>query len=348
MAKKKKKSKKNGIKKLETVDKLIAKIQKEHGKTSIRMMGDKSIIKVDTISSGSLLVDEALGIGGFPRGRIVEIFGPEGSGKTTLAMHCIAEAQKQGGHALFVDAEHAFSADLAKKLKMKSDLLMLCQPDSGEQGLDVLEMGVASGKLDIAVVDSVSALVPQAEIDGDMGDSHMGLQARLMGQAMRKINGCVSKTNTLVIFINQLRQKIGVVFGNPETTSGGNALKFYSSVRMDIRRIGSIKGKSKKKDKDGKHEAKIIGNKVRIKIIKNKLAPPFKTIETDLIFGYGFNKEGEVLALGYDLDIIEMKGSWYNYRGEKIGQGRPAACKALRKDPSLFESIVADIRMAQE
>jgi recombination protein RecA len=347
MPRKKKNKKADKKAKVDSIDKLITKIQKEHGKTAIRKMDDKSVIAVETISTGSLLVDEALGIGGFPRGRIVEVFGPEGSGKTTLALHCIAEAQKQGGHALFVDAEHAFSSELARKLKIKSDLLMVCQPDSGEQGLDVLEMGVSSGKLAIAVVDSVSALTPQAEIDGDMGDSHMGLQARLMGQAMRKINGCVSKTNTLVIFINQLRQKIGVVFGNPETTSGGNALKFYASVRMDIRRVGSIKGKGKKKDKDGKHEAKVIGNKVRIKIIKNKLAPPFKTIETDLIFGYGFNKEGELLDIGYDLDIIEMKGSWYNYRGEKIGQGKSAACKTLRKAPNLYDSIVADIHMAQ-
>jgi recombination protein RecA len=208
-------------------------------------------------------------------------------------------------------------------------------------------MSVASGKIGIAVVDSVSALVPQAEIDGEMGDSHMGLQARLMGQAMRKINGFVSKTNTLVIFINQLRQKIGVVFGNPETTSGGNALKFYSSVRMDIRAIGKIKGKTKKKSKDDETKAKIIGNKVRIKIIKNKLAPPFKTIETDLIFGHGFNKEGEILDLGYDLDIVEMSGSWYSYRDERIGQGKSAACKALRKNPSLADSIMADIRIAQ-
>jgi recombination protein RecA len=342
---KSKKSKKDGIEKLESIDKLIAKIQNEHGKTAIRKMGDKSIVKVDTISTGSLMVDEALGIGGFPRGRIVEVYGPEGSGKTTLALHCIAEAQKLGGEALFVDAEHAFSPELADKLGVKVSSLLLCQPDSGEQGLDVLEMGVASGKLAIAVVDSVSALVPQAEIDGDMGDSHMGLQARLMGQAMRKINGCVSKTNTLVIFINQLRQKIGVVFGNPETTSGGNALKFYSSVRMDIRRIGSIKGKSKKKDSDGEAEIKIIGNRVRIKIIKNKLAPPFKTIETDLIFGHGFNKEGEILDLGYDLGIVERSGAWYNYRDERIGQGKPAACKVLRKHPNIAESILADIHM---
>jgi len=342
-----KKNKKEGIEKLDSVDKLISKIQKEHGKTAIRKMGDKSVVKVDTISTGSLLVDEALGIGGFPRGRIVEVYGPEGSGKTTLALHCIAEAQKLGGEALFVDAEHAFSPELAEKLGVKVESLLLCQPDSGEQGLDVLEMGVASGKLSIAVVDSVSALVPQAEIDGDMGDSHMGLQARLMGQAMRKINGSVSKTHTLVIFINQLRQKIGVVFGNPETTSGGNALKFYSSVRMDIRRIGAIKGKSKKKDKSGERTAKIIGNRVRIKIIKNKLAPPFKTIETDLIFGHGFNKEGEILDLGYDLDIVEMSGSWYSYRNERIGQGKSGACKTLRKTPSLAESIMADIHMAQ-
>jgi len=340
---KKKKNKKDGIEKLDSIDKLMAKIQKEHGKTSIRKLGDKSIIKVETISTGSILVDEALGIGGFPRGRIVEVYGPEGSGKTTLTLHCIAEAQRMGGEALFVDAEHAFSPDLAEKLGVNVKKLLLCQPDSGEQGLDVLEMGVASGKIAIAVVDSVSALVPQAEIDGDMGDHHMGLQARLMGQAMRKINGSVSKTNTLVIFINQLRQKIGVVFGNPETTSGGNALKFYSSVRMDIRRIGSVKGKSKKKDRDGKSVPKIIGNKVRIKIIKNKLAPPFRTAETDLIFGHGFNKEGEILDLGYDLDIVEMSGSWYSYRGEKIGQGKPGACKALRKAPSLAKSILADI-----
>jgi recombination protein RecA len=346
MAKAKRK-KKDGIQRLDSVDKLISKIQKEHGKTAIRKMDDKTVVKVETISTGSILVDEALGIGGFPRGRIVEVYGPEGSGKTTLAMHCIAEAQKLGEQALFVDAEHAFSPDLASKLKMKSDLLLLCQPDSGEQGLNVLEMSVASGKIGIAVVDSVSALVPQAEIDGEMGDSHMGLQARLMGQAMRKINGFVSKTNTLVIFINQLRQKIGVVFGNPETTSGGNALKFYSSVRMDIRAIGKIKGKTKKKSKDDETKAKIIGNKVRIKIIKNKLAPPFKTIETDLIFGHGFNKEGEILDLGYDLDIVEMSGSWYSYRDERIGQGKSAACKALRKNPSLADSIMADIRIAQ-
>ena len=270
------------------------------------------------------------------------------SHNTTLALHCIAEAQKlKGGAALFVDAEHAFSPDLANKLNVDVPSMLLCQPDSGEQGLDVLEMGIASGKLAIAVVDSVSALVPQAEIDGEMGDHHMGLQARLMGQAMRKINGSISKTNTLVIFINQLRQKIGVMFGNPETTSGGNALKFYSSIRLDIRRIGSIKGKSKKKDKDGKHLAKIIGNKVRVKIIKNKLAPPFKVIETDLIFGHGFNKEGEILDLGYNLDIIEMNGPWYSYRKDKLGQGKPAACKALRDNPSLFESIIADIHIAQ-
>jgi len=266
---------------------------------------------------------------------------------TTLSLHCIAEAQKLGGEALFIDAEHAFDPTLAQKIGVNPELLSICQPDSGEQGLDVLEMGVASGKLAIAVVDSVSALVPQAEIDGDMAAQQMGLQARLMGKAMRKINGFVSKTNTLVIFINQLRQKIGVVFGNPETTSGGNALKFYASIRMDIRRIGSIKEKGKKKDKDEKAEVKIIGNKVRIKIIKNKLAPPFKTIETDLIFGHGFNKEGEILDLGYDLDVLEMQGAWYNYKDERIGQGKPNACKVLRKTPKLLRAIVADIHKAQ-
>jgi len=342
-----KKSKRVGVDKLESIDKLISKIQKEYGKTAIRKMGDKSIVKVDVISTGSLIVDEALGIGGFPCGRIIEIFGPEGSGKTTLALHCIAQAQKLGGAALLIDAEHAFSPELGEKIGVDISSLLLCQPDSGEQGLDVLDMSIASGKIAIAVVDSVSALTPQAEIDGEMGDSHMGLQARLMGQAMRKINGSVSKTNTLVIFINQLRQKIGVVFGNPETTSGGNALKFYSSIRLDIRRVGAIKGKSKQKDKEGERIVTVIGNKVRVKIIKNKLAPPFKTVETDLIFGYGFNKEGEILDLGYDLDIIEMSGSWYHYRKDKLGQGKPAACKMLRNNPSLFESILADIRMAR-
>jgi len=342
-----KKSKRVGVDKLESIDKLISKIQKEYGKTAIRKMGDKSIVKVDVISTGSLIVDEALGIGGFPCGRIIEIFGPEGSGKTTLALHCIAQAQKLGGAALLIDAEHAFSPELGEKIGVDIPSLLLCQPDSGEQGLDVLDMSIASGKIAIAVVDSVSALTPQAEIDGEMGDSHMGLQARLMGQAMRKINGSVSKTNTLVIFINQLRQKIGVVFGNPETTSGGNALKFYSSIRLDIRRVGAIKGKSKQKDKEGERIVTVIGNKVRVKIIKNKLAPPFKTVETDLIFGYGFNKEGEILDLGYDLDIIEMSGSWYHYRKDKLGQGKPAACKMLRNNPSLFESILADIRMAR-
>lgn len=340
----KQKSKKKTV--IKSVDQLISNMQKEYGKTSVRRMNDKSIIKVSTISTGSILVDEALGIGGLPRGRVVELFGPQGSGKTTLSMHCIAEAHKLGGHALFVDAEHAFDPNLAKKLSINPDLLLLSQPDSGEQGLDMLEMGVSSGKLAIAVVDSVSALVPQAEIDGDMSSQQMGLQARLMGKAMRKINGFISKTNTLVIFINQLRQKIGVMFGSPETTSGGNALKFYASIRMDIRRIGSIKGQGKK-DKDGNRETKIVGNRVRVKIIKNKLAPPFKTIETDLIFGYGFNKEGEVLDLGYNLDVIEREGAWYNYRDERLGQGKSKACKTLRKNPSLVESILADIHMAR-
>jgi recombination protein RecA len=332
--------------KINSIDQLITTIQKEYGETAVRRMNDKSIIKVDTISTGSILVDEALGIGGLPRGRIIELIGPEGSGKTTLALHCIAEAQKLGGYALFIDAEHGLDSNLAEKLHVNPDLFLLCQPDSGEQGLDVLERSVSSGKIAIAVVDSVAALVPQAEIDGEMGDAHMGLQARLMGQALRKVTGHTSKTNTLVIFINQIRQKIGVVWGSNETTPGGNALKFYASVRMDIRRIGSIKGKGKK-DKNGERENKIVGNRVKVKIIKNKLAPPFKTVETDLIFGHGFNKEGEILDLGYDLDVVEREGAWYNYRDEKIGNGKSAACKTLRKNPNIAESILADIQITR-
>jgi recombination protein RecA len=298
------------------------------------MKSDNSIDRNDkVIPTGSVLLDRALGVGGFPRGRIVEVYGPEASGKTTIALHAIAEVQKMGGHALFIDAEHALDMSLAEKVGVNVDELVVSQPDNGEQALSILEMGVTSGKFVIAVVDSVSALVPKAEIEGDMGSSHMGLQARLMSQAMRKLTGIVHTTDTLVIFINQLRQKIGVTWGPTETTTGGNALKFYASVRLDIRRIAALKDKEN-----------IIGNRVKVKIAKNKLAPPFKEIETDLIFGHGFNKEGELLDMAREYDIIDMKGSHYSFNGEAIANGKLAACETLRTNKTLYDALYAKVK----
>jgi len=318
-----------------TIDQVLAAIKKVHGADCIRRLDDKTIAKkVDVISTGSLWVDEALGVGGLPRGRVIEIYGHEGGGKTTLALHSVAEAQKTGGYALYIDAENAIDMPFAKRIGVKPELFMLSQPSSGEEGLDILDRGIASGKFAIAVVDSVSAITPQAELDGNVGDSHMGLQARLMGQTLRKISSNVAKTGTLVIFINQLRAKIGVFFGSNETTSGGNALKFFASIRIDIRRIGSIK----KQDT-------IIGNKVKVKIVKNKLAPPFKEIETELIFGHGFSKESELLSMAEDLDVIDIKGRKYNYRDHLIGDTKTEAIENLKKKQKLFDSILTDVRI---
>src|SRR5699024_5831853 len=308
------------------LDMAIGQIEKQHGKGTIMRLGDEAVKNVATISTGSLMIDHALGVGGVPRGRITEIYGPEGSGKTTLAMHIVAEAQQAGGYAAFVDAEHAFDPRYAKNLGINTDELLVSQPDSGEQALEITETLIRSAALDVVVVDSVAALVPRAELEGEMGDSHMGLQARLMSQAMRKITGIVSKTRTSCIFINQIREKIGVMFGNPETTSGGRALKFYSSVRMDIRRIGSLKENSD-----------VVGNRTKVKIVKNKVAPPFKTVEFNILYGKGISRDAEILDLAVEHDIIQKRGSWYRYEGEPIGQGSDNAIEFLEADPDLTE-----------
>ena len=331
------KAKKEKIKKdLKSIDAVLAAIKKEHGKTSVFLLGDKPKIDVDTISTGSMLVDAALGIGGLPRGRIVEVLGAPEGGKTTLSLHCIAEAQKNGGIAAFIDAEHALDINLARKMEVDTDNLIVNQPDSGEQALDILEMLIRSGKVDIAVVDSVSALVPQVELDGSMGDAQMGLQARLMGKALRKITAATSESNTLVIFINQIRMNIGQSWGNPEVSSGGKALKFFASVRLDIRRIGPVL-----------HKKETIGNKVRVKVLKNKLAPPYKAIETELIFGRGFRKEGEILDLGVELGVIERKGPWYNRGKEHLERGRENVIKLLKEKPDMLDMLRTDIKIAQ-
>ena len=319
---------------LKALDAAIAQIEKQYGRGSIMKLGDNSShMQVETVPTGSLSLDIALGQGGLPKGRIVEIYGPESSGKTTLALHCVAEVQKRGGIAGFVDAEHALDPVYARNIGVDIDNLYISQPDSGEQALEICETMVRSGAVDIIVVDSVAALVPKAEIDGDMGDSHVGLQARLMSQALRKLTGVVAKTKCIVIFINQLREKVGVMFGNPETTTGGRALKFYSSVRLDVRRVESIK-----------QGGDVIGNHTRVKVVKNKIAPPFKTAEFDIMFGTGISKEGDILDIATNLDIVNKSGAWYAYNGEKIGQGRENAKEYLRNNPSVCSDIEEKVR----
>ena len=321
--------------KMKALQAAMSKIEKDFGKGSIMRMGDEKIENVEVIPTGSLGLDVAMGVGGYPKGRIIEIYGPESSGKTTLAIHAIAEAQKQGGIAAFIDAEHAFDRFYAEKLGVDVDNLWISQPDNGEQALQIADQLISSSAIDILVVDSVAALTPKKEIEGDMGESAVGLQARLMSQALRKLTATISKTNTCCIFINQLREKIGVMFGNPETTTGGNALKFYSSVRLDIRRVTSLK--------DGDN---IIGNHVRVKVVKNKVAPPFRKSEFDIMFGIGINKIGEIVDLGVEFDIIQKSGSWYSYNGSKLGQGRDATMTLLRDNPELCEELEGLIKEA--
>jgi len=321
--------------KLEALEAARSQIEKQFGKGSLMKLGDdQKAMDIACIPSGSLLLDEALGIGGYPRGRVVEIYGPESSGKTTLALHAIAESQKLGGIAAFIDAEHALDPSYAKKLGVNIDELWISQPDNGEQALEICESLVRSGAVDIIVVDSVAALTPQAEIDGDMGDSHMGLQARLMSQALRKLTGLLAKSNTLIIFINQIRMKIGVMFGNPETTTGGNALKFYASVRLDVRKIESI----------SKSEDEIIGNRIRVKVVKNKVAPPFKKVELDLMFEEGISYIGSVLDASLKYGFIEKSGSWFSMNGEKIGQGRDKTLEYLKSNPDIVTDLSAKLR----
>lgn len=308
-------------------------IEKAYGKGSIMKLGDANQEKIEVIPSGSIALDIALGVGGYPKGRIIEVFGPESSGKTTFALHAIAEAQKKGGYAAFIDAEHALDPTYAKALGVDTDNLILSQPDNGEQALEIVEALVRSNVIDIIVIDSVAALVPKAEIEGDMGDSHVGLQARLMSQAMRKLAGIINKSKTVAIFINQIREKVGVLFGSPETTSGGRALKFYSTIRLDIRRVDQIK-----------QGTEAIGNLTRIKVVKNKVAPPFKIAEVDLIYGKGISYEGEVLDLATNLDIVEKSGSWFSYNGERLGQGRETVKELLRQNSELAKEIELKVR----
>ena len=319
--------------KLQALKLTIDKLDKTYGKGTVMKLGDTAVVAADTISTGSLGLDIALGINGLPKGRIIEIYGPESSGKTTLAIHAMAEAQKAGGIAAMIDAEHAFDRSYAENLGVDTENLLISQPDSGEQALEIAENLIRSGALDIVVIDSVAALVPQAELEGEMGDSKMGLQARLMSQAMRKLAGAISKTGCSCIFINQLRQKIGIVFGNPEVTTGGNALKFYASVRLDIRRIGQIKNGDE-----------MIGNRTKVKVVKNKLAAPFRVVEFDIMFGRGISKSGEILDLGVDLDIVQKSGSWFSYGGTKLGQGRDSVKQLLEDNPELSEEIEAKIK----
>ena len=319
--------------KKKALDAALSQIEKQFGKGSVMKLGEYKAMEVEAISTGALSLDMALGIGGLPRGRIIEVYGPESSGKTTLALHVIAEAQKQGGEAAFIDAEHALDPVYAKKLGVNIDDLIVSQPDTGEQALEITESLVRSGALDVIVVDSVAALVPKAEIDGDMGDSHMGLQARLMSQALRKLAGAINKTKTIIIFINQLREKIGVMFGNPETTTGGRALKFYASVRLDIRKIENIK-----------QDGNVIGNRARVKIVKNKVAPPFREAEFDIMYGEGISKIGNIFDMAVNLDIIEKSGSWFSYNGDRIGQGRENAKKYLQDNPKILEEVEKKVR----
>jgi recombination protein RecA len=318
--------------KKQSLDTALKQIESQFGKGTIMKLGTRETIEVPSIPTGSFGLDNALGIGGLPKGRVVEIYGPESSGKTTLTLQIIAECQKAGGSAAFIDAEHALDPEYAKALGVDIDELLLSQPDTGEQALEVTDMLVKSGSLDVIVVDSVAALVPRAEIEGDMGDSHVGLQARLMSQALRKITGSIQKSNTLVIFINQIRMKIGVMFGSPETTTGGNALKFYSSVRLDIRRIGAIK--------DGDE---VIGNETRVKVVKNKMAPPFKVVEFQILYGKGINKNAEIIEFAVKKGIIEKAGAWYSYKGDKIGQGIAKTSEFLKENPKVLEEIEASV-----
>lgn len=320
--------------KLKALDAAIAQIEKQYGKGSVMKLGDNSAnMNVETVPTGSLSLDIALGLGGLPKGRIVEVYGPESSGKTTVALHCVAEVQKRGGIAGFIDAEHALDPVYARNTGVDIDNLYISQPDCGEQALEITETMVRSGAVDIVVVDSVAALVPKAEIDGDMGDSHVGLQARLMSQALRKLTAVISKSNCIVIFINQLREKVGVMFGNPETTTGGRALKFYSSVRLDVRRTESLK-----------QGGEIVGNHVRVKVVKNKIAPPFREAEFDIMFGQGISREGDVLDLAVNAGIVNKSGAWYAYEGDKIGQGRENAKTYIHENPAFFDMLEAKVR----
>lgn len=320
--------------KLKALQLTIDKLEKTYGKGTIMKLSDERVTDIPAISTGSLGLDIALGIGGIPRGRVIEIYGPESSGKTTLTMHCIAEAQKKGGLAAFIDAEHAFDKNYAEKLGIDTENLLISQPDNGEQALEITEHLIRSGAIDIIVIDSVAALVPKGELEGEMGESKMGLQARLMSQALRKLTGTISKTGCACIFINQLREKIGVMFGNPETTTGGNALKFYASVRLDIRRIGQIKESADD----------ITGNRVKVKVVKNKVAPPFKVVEFDIMYGKGISKSGEIVDLGVELEVIQKSGSWFSYGGNKLGQGRDAVKQLIEDNPELADELEKKIK----
>ncbi len=325
------------IDKKKALETALSQIEKQFGKGSVMKLGDYKAMEIEAIPTGALSLDMALGIGGLPRGRIIEIYGPESSGKTTLALHVVAEAQKEGGEAAFIDAEHALDPVYAKKLGVDIDNLIVSQPDTGEQALEITESLVRSGALDVIVVDSVAALVPKAEIDGDMGDSHMGLQARLMSQALRKLAGAINKSKTVLIFINQLREKIGVMFGNPETTTGGRALKFYASVRLDIRKAENIK-----------QDGEIKGSRTRVKVVKNKVAPPFREAEFDIVYGEGISRAGNILDMAVNMDIIEKSGSWFSYNGERIGQGRENVKKYLKQNPEILDEVESKVRANAE
>lgn len=326
----------NNAEKLKALQLTIEKLEKTYGKGAVMKLSDEKVLDIPAISTGSLGLDMALGIGGIPRGRVIEVYGPESSGKTTLTMHCIAEAQKAGGLAAFIDAEHAFDKNYAEKLGIDTENLLISQPDNGEQALEIAEHLIRSGAIDIIVIDSVAALVPKAELEGEMGESKMGLQARLMSQALRKLTGAIHKTGCCCIFINQLRDKIGVMFGSPETTTGGNALKFYASVRLDIRRVGQIKESADN----------VLGNRTRVKVVKNKVAPPFKVVEFDIMYGQGISKVGEIIDLGVELEIIKKAGSWFSYNGEKLGQGRDAVKNLLLDNPELLDELELKIKSA--
>ncbi|HJF20186.1 MAG TPA: recombinase RecA [Enterococcus columbae] len=317
------------------LDAALKKIEKNFGKGAIMKLGEKADQQISTIPSGSLALDVALGVGGYPRGRIIEVYGPESSGKTTVALHAIAEVQKSGGTAAFIDAEHALDPAYAKKLGVNIDELLLSQPDTGEQGLEIADALVSSGAVDVIVIDSVAALVPRAEIDGEMGDTHVGLQARLMSQALRKLSGSINKTKTIAIFINQIREKVGVMFGNPETTPGGRALKFYATIRLEVRRSEQLKSGTD-----------IIGNRTKIKVVKNKVAPPFKTAEIDIMYGEGISQEGELLDMAVDVDIIDKSGAWYSYKGDRIGQGRENVKNYMKEHPEMVAEVSALVRNA--